>query len=82
MMQQLQEYDHERSKKTFSIVFVKCDEKRKTGGQIVTLHDVQKCGLPYHCLDNEMIGVVQPGGRPVAVHTKLALMFNDQQVTP
>jgi hypothetical protein len=69
------------SKNTFKIVYMKSDLERDTGGQLVTVDKAQKCGLPYHCADNEMRGVVNlESGKKSGFHLRLVFEFNDKIV--
>lgn len=66
------------SKNTFKMVYMKCDRNRETGGQLVLIEVGQKCGLPYHCADNEMRGVVDlKSGKKTGFHLRLVFEFND-----
>ncbi len=69
------------STQTFEMKYMKADEKRRTGGQIVHVEKAQKCGLPYHCSDNEMRGVVNlESGLKTAFHLRLVFEFNKMTV--
>jgi hypothetical protein len=69
------------SKTTFKMVYMKCDLERGTGGQLVTIEKAQKCGLPYHCADNEMRGVVNlESGKKSGFHLRLVFEFDDKVV--
>jgi hypothetical protein len=48
----------------------------------VTVEDVAKCGLPYHCADHEMRGIIDQTGKKTAVHLRLVFEINGQQVYP
>lgn len=66
------------SQQTFKIVYMKADKNRRTGGQLITVDRGQKCGLPYHCADNEMRGVVDmDSGKKTGFHLRLVFEFND-----
>lgn len=59
------------------MVYAKCDLTRGIGGQLVTVEKAQKCGLPYHCADNEMRGVVNlESGKKTGFHLRLVFEFN------
>ncbi|MBB2149171.1 hypothetical protein GM920_09650 [Pedobacter sp. LMG 31462] len=77
MIKELDSCKYLESKNTFSMVYMKCDITRGTGGQLVTVERAQKCGLPYHCADNEMRGVVNlESGRKTGFHLRLVFEFN------
>lgn len=81
MVAELDQCDHERSDKTFSLVYDECDLKRNTGGKRVELSKAKKCGLPFHCADHEMRGIIdEESGKKTAVHLRLIFQFNGKQV--
>lgn len=81
MIEAMDACDHERSDKTFKITYDECDLKRNTGGKRVTIEKAQKCGLPFHCADHEMRGIIDTeSGKKNAVHLRLAFEFNDKAV--
>jgi hypothetical protein len=81
MIKEMDDADHERSDKTFSLVYDECDLKRQTGGKRVRVEHAKKCGLPYHCADHEMRGIIdQDSGKRTAVHLRLVFVFNNKVV--
>jgi hypothetical protein len=82
LLKDLEKADHENGTKTVSMVFMQLDRKRKTGGKLVTVVNAQKCGLPYHCADHEMRGIIGPDGKKTAVHTRLIFEYNGLTVYP
>lgn len=81
MIKQMDRYDHERSDETFSLVYDECDRKRVKGGDRVYVAAAKKCGLPYHCADHEMRGIIDTStGKTTGVHLRLVFMFNDLTV--
>jgi len=77
MIKELDACTYMESKKTFNMVYMKLDEKRQTGGELVRVENAQKCGLPYHCADHEMRGVVNISSRrKTAFHLRLVFEFN------
>lgn len=65
------------SDKTFSLTYDECDLRRESGGKRVQVAKAQKCGLPYHCADHEMRGIIdQHTGKTTAVHLRLIFEFN------
>jgi hypothetical protein len=63
-------------------VFMKCNRDKRTGGQLVKVEHAKKCGLPYHCADHEMRGIVDQYGNKTAVHLRLIFEFNGLTVYP
>jgi len=81
MLKELDQYDHERSDKTFSILYDQCDVKKRKAGKRVFIEHAKKCGLAYHCADHEMRGIIdQDSGKTRAVHMRLVFEFNGKTV--
>lgn len=77
----MEECDHERSDKTFSLVYDELDIRRKTGGKRKRIEAAQKCGLPYHSADHEMRGIIDLStGKKIGVHLRLTFEFNNKVV--
>lgn len=65
----------------FSILYLKLDRKRKTGGQWVSVDRAQKCGLPYAMKENKMKGLVDlASGKKTAIHYDLVFEFNGMKI--
>ena len=80
-LQQMEKCRHTKSENTFSITFLKCDRKRKKGGDWRTIERAQICGLPYSVRDNEMRGVVDlDSGLKAAFHIQLVFEFNGKKI--
>lgn len=72
---------HLKSGETFSITFMKCDRKRKQGGEWRTIERAQICGLPYSVRDNDMRGVVDlDSGIKSGFHNQLVFEFNGKRI--
>jgi hypothetical protein len=82
LLKQLEQHDHERSDSTFSMVYLDCNRTKRTGGNWVRIDQARKCGLPYHCADHEMRGIVDENGKRTAVHLRLIFEFNGNTVYP
>lgn len=82
MVKALESADHETGKKRFSMVYMDCNRGKVTGGNWVKVENAQKCGLPYHCADHEMRGVVDENGKKTAFHLRLVFEFNGMTVFP
>jgi hypothetical protein len=81
LLKELELYDHERSGETFSIEWDECNREKATGGKRRYVAKAKKCGLPYHCADNEMRGILDTeSGKTTAVHLRLICRFNDKTV--
>ena len=81
MIKEMDACDHERGSKTFSILYDEANVTKNTGGKRVYIERAQKCGLPYHCADHEMRGIIDmESGKKIAVHLRLAFEFNKQTV--
>lgn len=81
MIKLLDECDHDRSDKTFSLVFVDCNRAKQTGGRLMVIEVGKKCGLPYHCADYEMRGIKNmESGKISAFHLRLTLQINGLNV--
>lgn len=74
--------DHKGGAVIGSLVYLKCNRTKKTGGDWVKLENVQKCGLPFHCKDHEMRGFKDATGKVTPVHLRLIYEINNMQVTP
>ena len=69
------------TKETFSITFLTCDRKRKTGGDFRKIEKGQVCGLPYSVRENEMRGIFDTeSGIITAFHIQLIFEFNGKRV--
>lgn len=69
--------DHE----TFSILYMKLDRRRGTGGQWVRVEKAQKCGLPYAVKDKKMRGLVDlASGKKTAIHYDLIYELNGMKI--
>jgi hypothetical protein len=82
LLKLFEEADHERGNNTLSLVYLSCNRNKKTGGEWVRVENVKKCGLPYHCADHEMRGIMHPNGKIDAIHLRLTFEVNGQQVYP
>lgn len=80
-LKQMESCRHLKSDETFSIVFLKCDRRRKQGGDWRRIERAQLAGLPYSVKDNEMRGLVDTdSGLKVAFHVQLVFEFNGKSV--
>jgi len=82
MIKLLDAADHKGRVTIEKLVYLSCNRTKKTGGEYVTLYNVQKCGLPFHCNDHEMRGFKDQTGKIDAVHLRLIYQINDQRVSP
>lgn len=82
MIKAIDAADHESKGRIESLIYIPADKTRNKGGNWVELTDVQKCGLPYHCNDNEMRGFVGRDGKVMPVHLRLIFEFNRLTVYP
>ncbi|MGJ1424553.1 hypothetical protein ACR79B_11210 [Sphingobacterium spiritivorum] len=72
---------HLKSKETFSITFLKCDRKRRQGGDYRTIEKAQITGLPYSVRENEMYGIIDTeSGIKSSFHIQLIFDFNGKRV--
>jgi hypothetical protein len=74
--------DHKGTVIIPSLVYLRCNRTKRTGGDWVRLENIQKCGLPYHCKDHEMRGFKDATGKVTPVHLRLIYEYNGMQVTP
>ncbi len=67
----------------FDIQAFSCDTTKETGGELIDLKGVVKCGLPYSMKDNFSIGVRLTGSseHPTAIHCRLITKINGQQIS-
>jgi hypothetical protein len=82
MNKEIDQADHKGSTVIKKLVYMDCNRTKKTGGNFVTLENVQKCGLPFHCKDHEMRGFKDATGKVIPVHLRLIYEFNGMTVTP
>ncbi len=81
MLKILDRCRYQSSDETLSITFLKCDRKRRTGGQWQTIEKGQICGLPYSVRENEMRGIVNlDSGIKTAFHIQLVFEINGKRV--
>jgi len=70
-----------KSSDVFSITFLKCDRKRKQGGEWRTIERAQICGLPYSVRDNDMRGIVDlDSGMKSTFHNQLVFELNGKRI--
>jgi hypothetical protein len=82
MIKEMDAAGHKVGDKTFSMTYLNCSITHKTGGDWITVENVQKCGLPYSCQDNEMRGYKDSTGKVTAFYLHLVFEFNKMTVTP
>jgi hypothetical protein len=82
MIKLLEAADHETGKNTVSLVYLDCNRNKRKGGNWIKVENVKKCGLPYHCADHEMRGLVDENGKKTAFHLRLAFEINNMTVCP
>lgn len=82
MLKLLESADHENGNQTFSLVYLNCNRNKRTGGEWISIDNAKKCGLPYHCADKEMRGIMDTNGKVTAVHLRLIFQFNNLTVYP
>lgn len=64
-----------------SIEVISANREKKVAGTLLRFDKAAKCGLPYSCKDNEMIGVIDLETRKkTAIHWRLLLSINNQEV--
>lgn len=69
------------SQKSFSITFLNCNREKKTGGDLITLVNAQKHGLRNSPGYRYMVGIFDHStGNRIAVHERLIIKFNGQEV--
>lgn len=81
VVREMDRNDEQGNPVPFSVMFVSCDRTKKSGGEIIMLRNVTKCGLPYSCKENEMRGLRDPLTKKVTpVHLRLIVEFNNERV--
>jgi len=66
---------------SFALVFMTCDVNRKTGGELISLVNACKCGLPPNCKTHDMRGIKDlETGKKYAVHNRLIFQYNKQEI--
>lgn len=69
----------EDKRQSFTIKYVKYNDAKKTGGQIIELPRAYRGGSAYKLEKQDMISVIQDG-RSYPVHTHLILEINKQAI--
>ncbi len=64
----------------FSISFISCDEKKKSGGELIAIDKAVSCGLPFESKHRIGIRNSENSYHPMAVHQKLITRVNGQKV--
>jgi hypothetical protein len=80
-LQLIDSKDYRDGKGNFSVIFMTCHRKKKTGGELIRLDNACKCGLPPNCKGHEMRGIKDmETGKPYAVHNRLIFTLNQQEI--
>lgn len=73
--------DYRDNNGTFEIRFVTAHRIKRNGGEFIHLEKACRAGLPPNCDGHEMIGLRDmETGKPYAVHNRLILDYNKQEV--
>jgi len=80
-IRQIDKMDFRDTRESFSIVFLKCNRDKRTGGELVHLTSANKCGVPPNCEKHEIRGIkCNETGKRYAVHDRLIFQFNDEVI--
>jgi hypothetical protein len=80
-LREIDQKDFRDNKGSFAIQFMTCDINRNTGGEIITIENACKCGLPPNCKSQEMRGIKDMDtGKQTAVHNALIFQINHKPI--